>query len=44
MDPDQKGHASVQMQLWTTEDMPEGETEWEPPNYQDQYKELWLVS
>jgi len=44
MDPLQKEHANQNMQLWTTEDMPKGQTGWAPPNYQDQYKQLWQVS
>jgi ABC-type sugar transport system substrate-binding protein len=44
MDTLQKEHGSLNMQLWTPETVPDGETSWDPPNFQDQYKELWLVS
>ncbi|WP_448638506.1 sugar ABC transporter substrate-binding protein [Geodermatophilus sp. URMC 63] len=44
MDPLQEEHGTLNMQLWTTEDMPEGETTWDPPNFQDKYRELWQVS
>jgi ABC-type sugar transport system substrate-binding protein len=44
MDPQQKEHAKVSQQMWTTEDMPKGETGWDPPGYQDQYKKLWQIS
>jgi hypothetical protein len=44
MDPQQKKHAKVSQQMWTTEDMPKGETSWTAPGYQDQYKKLWQIS
>ena len=44
MDTDQATHAAMYQQLWTTEEMPEGETTWDPPNFQERYKELWQVS
>jgi ABC-type sugar transport system substrate-binding protein len=44
MDPLQKEHGNMTMQLWTTKDMPKGQTGWAPPSYQDQFKKLWQVS
>jgi ABC-type sugar transport system substrate-binding protein len=44
MDTLQSEHGLLNMQLWKSEDVPDGETSWEPANFQDQYKKLWLVS
>ncbi|WP_448624471.1 sugar ABC transporter substrate-binding protein [Geodermatophilus sp. URMC 64] len=44
MDPLPEEHGTLNMQLWTTEDMPKGETTWDPPDFQEKYKELWQVS
>jgi ABC-type sugar transport system substrate-binding protein len=44
MDTDQESHGDMRQRLWTTETVPDGETSWDPENYQDQYKELWQVS
>lgn len=40
----QAQHANVRMQIWTTDSVPDGETTWDPPNYQEQYKKLWQIS
>ena len=40
----QKEHANVRMQIWTTDSVPDGQTTWDPPNYQDEYKKLWQIS
>ncbi|WP_161633991.1 substrate-binding domain-containing protein [Williamsia sp. D3] len=44
MDTLQAEHDSTGLQLWTTETVPDGMTSWDPPNYQEQYKELWQIS
>jgi ABC-type sugar transport system substrate-binding protein len=44
MDTLQKEHGLLNMQLWKPKDVPHGQTSWDPPNFQDQYKKLWLVS
>ena len=44
MDVLQKEHALMNMQLWKPADVPSDSTSWDPPNFQDQYKALWLVS
>ncbi len=44
MDVDQEGHGFMNQRLWTTDTVPEGATSWDPANFQEQYKELWLVS
>jgi len=44
MDVLQEEHANMNMQLWTTKDMPKGATGWAPPNFEDQFKQLWQVS
>jgi ABC-type sugar transport system substrate-binding protein len=44
MDVDQATHGFMHQQLWTTDTVPAGATGWDPPNFEDQYKKLWLVS
>lgn len=44
MDLLQEQHDSTGLQLWTTETVPDGVTRWDPPNYQEKYKELWQIS
>lgn len=44
MDPLQKENANLGMALYTTKSIPKGTRSWDPANYQDQYKKLWLVS
>ena len=44
MDTLQDEHANLGMQIWTTDSVPDGETTWDPPNYQEQYEELWHIS
>jgi hypothetical protein len=43
-DPLQKQHDATGLQLWTTESVPESDDNWDPPNYEDEYKKLWHVS
>ncbi|KSZ56095.1 hypothetical protein Z045_25230 [Rhodococcus pyridinivorans KG-16] len=44
MDTLQAQHDSTGLQLWTTDSVPDGMTSWDPPNYQEKYKELWQIS
>ena len=44
MDTLQEEHANLNMQIWTTDSVPDGETTWDPPNYQEEYKKLWQIS
>jgi ABC-type sugar transport system substrate-binding protein len=44
MDPLQEQHAATNLQLWTADNIPEGQTTWDSPNLEEQYKELWQIS